>query len=60
MRQALGIAVFSGMVGVTFFGIFLTPVFFYVLSRERAQTTVDSPPAQTTASEPQPTTTTAQ
>jgi multidrug efflux pump len=28
MRTALGIAVFSGMLGVTFFGIFLTPVFF--------------------------------
>jgi hydrophobe/amphiphile efflux-1 (HAE1) family protein len=31
MRRALGIAVFSGMIGVTIFGIFLTPVFFYVL-----------------------------
>ena len=31
MRRALGTAVFSGMLGVTFFGIFLTPVFFYVL-----------------------------
>ena len=31
MRQALGIAVFSGMLGVTFFGILLTPVFFYVV-----------------------------
>jgi multidrug efflux pump len=31
MRRSLGTAVFSGMVGVTFFGIFLTPVFFYVL-----------------------------
>ena len=31
MRQALGIAVFSGMLGVTFFGIFLTPVFYYVI-----------------------------
>ncbi len=33
MRQALGVAVFSGMLGVTFFGIFLTPVFFYTLRR---------------------------
>src|ERR1035438_220288 len=33
MRQALGTAVFSGMLGVTFFGIFLTPVFFYLLRR---------------------------
>src|SRR5262249_27317454 len=31
MRQTLGTAVFSGMLGVTLFGIFLTPVFFYVL-----------------------------
>src|SRR5262249_37848710 len=32
MRQTLGIAVFSGMLGVTLFGIFLTPVFFYVIA----------------------------
>jgi len=31
MRRALGIAVFSGMLGVTLFGIFLTPVFYYVI-----------------------------
>jgi len=31
MRQSLGTAVFSGMFGVTLFGIFLTPVFFYVI-----------------------------
>src|SRR6202008_3238170 len=31
MRRSLGLAVFSGMLGVTAFGIFLTPVFFYVL-----------------------------
>jgi len=31
MRRSLGTAVFSGMVGVTLFGIFLTPVFFYVI-----------------------------
>jgi multidrug efflux pump len=33
MRQVLGTAVFSGMLGVTIFGIFLTPVFFYVIDR---------------------------
>jgi multidrug efflux pump len=33
MRSTLGIAVFSGMLGVTVFGIFLTPIFFYVLQR---------------------------
>ncbi len=31
MRQALGTAVFSGMLGVTFFGLFLTPVFYVVI-----------------------------
>jgi HAE1 family hydrophobic/amphiphilic exporter-1 len=31
MRQALGTAVFSGMLGVTFFGLLLTPVFFVVI-----------------------------
>ena len=36
MRQALGTAVFSGMLGVTFFGIFLTPV-FYVIIRGRSR-----------------------
>ncbi len=31
MRRTLGLAVFSGMLGVTVFGVFLTPVFFYVI-----------------------------
>jgi hydrophobe/amphiphile efflux-1 (HAE1) family protein len=31
MRRSLGLAVFAGMIGVTLFGIFLTPVFFYVI-----------------------------
>jgi multidrug efflux pump len=31
MRRALGTAVFSGMLGVTLFGIVLTPVFFFVI-----------------------------
>ncbi|MGV8870764.1 MAG: efflux RND transporter permease subunit [Janthinobacterium svalbardensis] len=35
MRQAMGIAVFAGMLGVTLFGLFLTPV-FYVLMRALA------------------------
>ncbi len=29
MRQSLGVSVFSGMLGVTLFGVFLTPLFFY-------------------------------
>jgi multidrug efflux pump len=33
MRRSLGLAVFSGMLGVTLFGIFLTPVFYYVIRR---------------------------
>ncbi len=33
MRQAIGIAVFSGMIGVTFFGLIFTPV-FYVMFRK--------------------------
>ena len=42
MRRTLGTAVFAGMIGVTLFGIFLTPVFFYVIrsfvsSRSAAQ-----------------------
>jgi multidrug efflux pump len=36
MRRAMGIAVFSGMVGVTFFGIFLTPVFYALLRKGTA------------------------
>ncbi len=31
MRRSLGVAVFSGMLGVTLFGVFLTPVFFFVI-----------------------------
>jgi len=31
MRRSLGTAVFSGMIGVTLFGIFLTPIFFFVI-----------------------------
>jgi multidrug efflux pump len=54
MRQSLGTAVFTGMIGVAAFGIFLTPVFFYVMMRlsERSKgknepvlTVVDEPPA---------------
>jgi len=46
MRVALGVAVFSGMVGVTVFGVFFTPVFYYVVRwfSER-KTTAPSKPA---------------
>ncbi len=33
MRQALGTAVFSGMIGVTLFGLLLTPVFYVTIRR---------------------------
>ena len=38
MRFTLGVAVFSGMLGVTIFGIFLTPVFYYVMQKFSRQT----------------------
>jgi hydrophobe/amphiphile efflux-1 (HAE1) family protein len=37
MRRAMGVAVFSGMLGVTFFGLLLTPVFYLLLRRRRSQ-----------------------
>jgi multidrug efflux pump len=33
MRHAMGVAVFAGMIGVTMFGLFLTPVFYVLLRR---------------------------
>ncbi|RVU35352.1 multidrug efflux RND transporter permease subunit [Rheinheimera riviphila] len=33
MRQAMGVAVFAGMIGVTIFGLILTPLFYYALSK---------------------------
>ncbi|MBS0632352.1 MAG: multidrug efflux RND transporter permease subunit [Verrucomicrobia bacterium] len=33
MRRAMGVAVFAGMIGVTVFGLFLTPVFYVVLEK---------------------------
>ncbi len=37
MRRAMGIAVFSGMLGVTLFGIFMTPVFYALLRARRSR-----------------------
>ncbi|HEY5706508.1 MAG TPA: efflux RND transporter permease subunit [Terrimicrobiaceae bacterium] len=50
MRQSLGTAVFSGMLGVTFFGLFLTPVFYVVIRKFAPEKTPVSAPA---AAEPQ-------
>src|SRR5690606_5501830 len=36
MRHAMGVAVFSGMLGVTAFGLLLTPVFYWVVRRAPA------------------------
>jgi multidrug efflux pump len=49
MRQALGTAVFSGMIGVTLFGIFFTPVFFSVIMKFSAK---KAPRVQEPAPEP--------
>ena len=50
MRSTLGIAVFAGMLGVTLFGIFLTPVFYYVivslLGQPQAPAAPTPPPAK--------------
>jgi multidrug efflux pump len=45
MRRALGTAVFAGMLGVTLFGIFLTPVFYYVI-QWFGQKKQESPPGE--------------
>jgi multidrug efflux pump len=45
MRRTLGTAVFAGMLGVTLFGIFLTPVFFYVVRGLTGQRTPLPAPA---------------
>jgi hydrophobic/amphiphilic exporter-1 (mainly G- bacteria), HAE1 family len=51
MRQALGTAVFAGMIGVTFFGLFLTPV-FYVALRALTQRRRAKAPAQASRGDP--------
>jgi multidrug efflux pump len=57
MRQALGTAVFFGMLGVTFFGLFLTPVFYVVIMRfkERGDARLDTKSEREPAQEPEPT-----
>ncbi len=40
MRQAMGIAVFFGMLGVTFFGLLLTPVFYMIVRKMRVRKSV--------------------
>jgi hydrophobic/amphiphilic exporter-1 (mainly G- bacteria), HAE1 family len=45
MRQSLGTAVFSGMLGVTFLGLFLTPVFYVALRSMRRKRAAAAEPA---------------
>jgi hydrophobe/amphiphile efflux-1 (HAE1) family protein len=54
MRRTLGTAVFSGMLGVTLFGIFLTPVFYYVVTwfGDKEKVVVPPPPAPGPDGEP--------
>ena len=53
MRHAMGVAVFSGMLGVTFFGLLLTPLFYLTIRKlvERRRPPVAQPPV---AHEPTP------
>ncbi len=53
MRRTLGLAVFSGMLGVTLFGIFLTPVFYDVIQRfGKPPTPIGASPAGETHDDP--------
>ena len=48
MRQAVGVAVFFGMLGVTLFGLIFTPI-FYMAVRNLAEGKKEGRPIQTTA-----------
>jgi multidrug efflux pump len=52
MRQALGTAVFYGMLGVTFFGLFLTPVFYVVIMWFKEKRTEPAPAPEDDATPP--------
>jgi multidrug efflux pump subunit AcrB len=43
MRQAMGTAVFFGMLGVTFFGVFFTPVFYHVIRKLTGRSVLEHP-----------------
>jgi multidrug efflux pump len=51
MRSAMGVAVFSGMIGVTLFGLFLTPL-FYVLVRRLGRGRATAPASATVVDAP--------
>jgi multidrug efflux pump subunit AcrB len=54
MRQALGTVVFYGMLGVTFFGVFLTPVFFTVIRKITGKSFYSHKPTGRPVLEPTP------
>jgi len=45
VRQVMGITVFAGMIGVTLFGLFLTPIFYVALRKLQARVPASSDPA---------------
>lgn len=51
MRSTLGIAVFSGMLGVTIFGIFLTPVFYFLIAKKEGTPPHTSPTTDKTTTD---------
>jgi multidrug efflux pump subunit AcrB len=52
MRVSIGTAVFAGMLGVTFFGVFLTPVFYVVIRGLLEHKRPAAPPVAAPASLP--------
>lgn len=53
MRHAMGNAVFSGMIGVTIFGLLFTPVFYMLVTKRRKSASVDSTEDQALLAEAQ-------
>jgi len=49
MRQAMGVAVFSGMIGVTIFGLVLTPVFYHLLRKNHKEKVAEESGVEQTA-----------
>ncbi|OBZ95154.1 transporter [Pararhizobium polonicum] len=56
MRHAMGVAVFSGMIGVTLFGLFLTPVFYVLVRALTGNRPLKKSGAHAVAHEPAPVT----
>jgi multidrug efflux pump len=51
MRRAMGVAVFAGMLGVTLFGLALTPVFYWTIRRLTGHAPKRAPAAVPAAAE---------